>query len=182
MAESAQPTGRAVHGSVRGSRRDNAGWTTGTYAELRRVAVALMARERRDHTLAPTELVHEAWLKVRGGARARSRVALAATAMRATLVDHARRRSAVKRGLGERGGALDPEQAARERDAYVVALDSALVELARVDSELAQLVELRFFGGLDPAAVADALGLSERTQKRRWQMAKAWLHQRILAS
>jgi len=154
-------------------------WTTGTYAELRRVAAGLIARERRAHTLAPTELVHEAWLKVRGGAGARSRVALAASAMRAALVDHARRRSAAKRGAGAARLALDPAQAASERDAYVVALDEALDELAGHDRALAQLVELRFFGGLAPDELARALGLSPRTLERRWQLAKAWLHRRI---
>jgi RNA polymerase sigma factor (TIGR02999 family) len=159
-----------------------AGWTTGTYAELRRVAAALLARERAGHTLAPTELVHEAWLKLRGGDEPRARVALAASAMREALVDHARRRTAQKRGAGARPLALEQETAAAERDAYVVALDEALRELARLEPELARLVELRFFGGLDAGNVARALGLSERTVKRRWPLAKAWLHRRILAS
>ena len=158
------------------------GWTTGTYAELRRVAAALLARERRAHTLAPTELVHEAWLKLRGGAAPSARVALAASAMREALVDHARRRTAQKRGEGARPAVLELEAAAVERDAYVVALDEALVELARLEPELARLVELRFFGGLDAEAVGRTLGLSERTVKRRWPLAKAWLHRRIFAS
>ena len=155
------------------------GWTTGTYAELRRVAAVLLARERRGHTLAPTELVHEAWLKLRAGNTPRSRVGLAASAMRAALVDHARRRTAAKRSTGGVTLQLEPEAVALERDAYVVALDQALGELAEFDRELAHLVELRFFGGLEPEAVARALGLSPRTVKRRWQLAKAWLHQRI---
>jgi len=155
------------------------GWTTGTYAELRQVAAALLARERRGHTLAPTELVHEAWLKVRSSAEPRSRIAFAASAMRAALVDHARRRTAQKRGAGAVVPELATEVAARERDVYVVALDEALAELAAFDAELAQLVELRFFGGLELEAVARALELSPRTAKRRWQLAKAWLHRRI---
>jgi RNA polymerase sigma factor (TIGR02999 family) len=155
------------------------GWTTGTYTELRGIAAALLARERHGHTLAPTELVHEAWLKVRRGVAPRSRVALAASAMRAALVDHARRRNASKRGAGAAALSLCTETAAEERDAYLVALDEALDELAGHDAELARLVELRFFGGLDPDAVARALGLSPRTAKRRWQLAKAWLHRRI---
>ena len=156
-------------------------WTTGTYAELRRVAAALLARERRPHTLAPTELVHEAWLKVRRGAAARSRIALAGGAMRAVLVDHARRRTAQKRGEG-----VAPltwiEAEAAERDAYLVALDQALHELSLADPELAELVELRFFGGLPNEAVARSLALSPRTVKRRWLLAKAWLHRRIHGS
>ena len=102
MADSVQATGEG-------------GWTTGTYAELRHVAAALLARERRAHTLAPTELVHEAWLKVRDGAGARERIAFAAGAMRAALVDHARRRSARKRGEGAEAVAL-VETAAAQRD------------------------------------------------------------------
>lgn len=155
------------------------GWTTETYAELRRLAAALLARERRAHTLAPTELVHEAWLKLRGGVTPASRLALAASAMREALVDHARRRGAQKRGAGAGTIALDASTAAEERDAYVVALDEALRELAALDPELARLVELRFFAGLGGEAVAQALGLSPRTVKRRWQLAKAWLHARI---
>ncbi len=157
------------------------GWTTGSYAELRAVAAGCLAGERRGHTLAPTELVHEAWLKLRGAplpAEA-SRLALAAHAMRETLVDHARRRAALKRGEGRVPLALDPSVAASERDAYVVALDEGLRELAALDSELARVVELRFFAGMDNEAVAQALSLSPRTVKRRWQLAKAWLHRRI---
>lgn len=155
------------------------GWTTGTYAELKRVAAGLLAHERRGHTLAPTELVHEAWLKVRAGAGARSRIGLAASAMRATLVDHARARCATKRGGGARASELPAETAARERDSYVVALDEALQDLARVDGELATLVELRFFGGLEFDELCAALALSPRTVQRRWRLARAWLHRRI---
>ena len=169
--------GRAWEGE-RGSERERERWTTGTYAELRHVAAALLSREKRAHTLAPTELVHEAWLKVQGGAAARSHIALAAGAMRAALVDHARRRTAQKRGEGAPPLAL-VETAALERDAYLVALDEALCELAEADPELARLVELRFFGGHSNEALARALELSPRTVKRRWLLAKAWLHQCI---
>jgi len=171
----------------------HADWTTGTVAELRRVAAGVLAREHRGHTLRPTELVHEAWLKLRGHvppdvsdvanvanvADTASRVALAAHAMRETLVDHARRRGAVKRGGGRTPEPLDERAVAVERDAYVVALDEALDRLAELDPELARVVELRFFAGLDVDAVARALALSPRTVKRRWQLAKAWLHRRI---
>lgn len=153
-------------------------WTAGTHAELRRLAAALLARERRAPTLAPTELVHEAWLKVRGGATPRSRVAFAAGAMRAVLVDHARRRTAQKRGEGV-GPLPLAEAEAEQRDAYLVALDEALRDLAAADEELARLVELRFFGGLSNEELARALALSPRTVKRRWLLAKAWLHRRI---
>lgn len=156
-------------------------WTTGTYSELRELAAGYLALERRGHTLAPTELVHEAWLKLRAwpppiGA---SRIALAAHAMREALVDHARRRTALKRGEGRAPLALEESTAAVERDAYVVALDGALEELTGFDPELARLVELRFFAGLENEAVGAALGLSPRTVKRRWLLAKGWLHRRI---
>lgn len=159
----------------------HARWTTGTYGELRRVAAGALARERRGHTLAPTELVHEAWLRLREAElpAGTAHTALAAHAMREALVDHARRRGALKRGQGRVPLELDEERAAEERDAYVVALDEALGELAALDAELARLVELRFFGGLDTDELARALALSPRTVKRRWQLAKGWLHERI---
>lgn len=156
-------------------------WTTGTYRELRRSAAAALAREPRRHTLAPTELVHEAWMKLRSTELppAGHGLALAARAMREALVDHARRRGARKRGEGAAVLDLVCEPSAGERDAYVVALDGALAELAQQDPELARLVELRFFAGLDEDQLVRALGLSPRTLKRRWQLAKGWLHQRI---
>jgi len=155
--------------------------TTGTYRALRRSAAAALAREPRRHTLAPTELVHEAWMKLRstelppGG----HGLALAARAMRESLVDHARRRSAQKRGEGRTLMTQASDPSAGERDAYVVALDGALAELAQHDPELARLVELRFFAGFDEDELVRELGLSPRTLKRRWQLAKGWLHQRI---
>src|SRR5262245_543768 len=130
------------------------GWTTGTYAALRRAAAAALAGEHGVRTLAPTDLVHEAWLKLNGAAApaGSSSVALAAHAMRETLVEHARRRNALKRGAGRRPHELDPETRAAERDAYLVALDEALRELSNAAPELARLVELRFFAGLDADA------------------------------
>jgi RNA polymerase sigma factor (TIGR02999 family) len=106
--------------------------------------------------------------------------------MREALVEHARRRGALKRGEGRAPLALDtaPDASAaaadpHARDAYVVALDAALDELALLDAELARVVELRFFAGLGTDEVARELALSPRTVKRRWQLAKAWLHERI---
>ena len=156
-------------------------WTTGTYRELRRAAASALAREQRRHTLAPTELVHEAWMKLRAAELPPdpAHLGLAARAMREALVDHARRRGARKRGEGRTPLALEHETQADERDEYVVALDAALVELQASDAELARLVELRFFAGLSTEDVARALSLSPRTVKRRWQLAKGWLHRRI---
>jgi RNA polymerase sigma factor (TIGR02999 family) len=147
---------------------------------MRRAAGRLLRAERRDHTLVPTELVHEAWLRMeRDAARSGASRVTAARAMREVLVDHARRRAAAKRDAGRRADGLDPDRIALERDEYVVALDQALAELEAVDTELAAVVELRFFGGLDVPETATALALSPRTVKRRWQLAKAWLHREI---
>lgn len=158
-----------------------------THAELRRVAERLLRGERRDHTLAPTELVHEAWLRLARGAGDGLREGgapdrlLAAHVMRQLLVDHARRRRAAKRDAGRRaaGGAELLERQVAQRDRWVVELDTALRELAGHDAELARIVELRFFGGLDVEETAELLSLSPRTVKRRWQVARAWLQREI---
>jgi RNA polymerase sigma factor (TIGR02999 family) len=154
---------------------------TDEHAHLRRVADRVLRGERPDHTLAPTDLVHEAWLRMRGttAAPGADDRLLAAHVMRQVLVDHARRRAAAKRAGDRRGDREDPDQLALERDDYVVALDEALSDLARIDRELAHVVDLRFFGGLSVEETAAALALSPRTVKRRWQLAKAWLHREI---
>lgn len=148
------------------------------YAELKRIAGAQMRRERRDQTLEVTGLVHEAFLRLADQRRVdwRDRVhffGLAATCMRRVLVDRARARAAAKR---------DPEQvllpAASGRAASpeeLLDLDRALDRLAAVQPRLARVVELRYFGGLELAEVAEALGVSERTVKRDWSFARAWL-------
>jgi RNA polymerase sigma factor (TIGR02999 family) len=159
-------------------------WTTRTYSNLRRIAARCLADEYRSPTLSPTELLHQTWLRLRNSEEpsAGYRVGLAVHAMREVLVDLARRRNAAKRS-GQRIPLSQAEgHAAAERDAYVVALDSALAELAAWSPELARIVELRFFGGFELEAVAAELGLSSRTVKRRWQLAKGWLHQRITES
>lgn len=155
------------------------------YGELRRIAAMQMRAERKDHTLEPTALVNEAFLRLVGaaGLQPKSRAhffAIAAQAMRRILVDHARRRKAQKRGAGERPAALrDVAEAASDPDGYVVALNQALDELAEVDPRQARVVELRFFGGLTIAETADALEIGHATVERDWHMAKAWLHRRI---
>ena len=159
-------------------------WNTATYAELRRIAAGYLAGERSAHTLAPTDLVHEAWLRMQAGEpEGGAGVGLIARAMRQALVDHARRRCAQKRGSGKKPQALEElpaeSTAAAERDAYVVALDAALEELAAFDPELVRVVELRFFAGLDRDSAASELALSPRTVERRWQLAKGWLHRRV---
>jgi RNA polymerase sigma factor (TIGR02999 family) len=100
----------------------------------------------------------------------------AARTMRQVLVDHARRRVALRRGVP---APLADDVPAAARDAYLVDLDAALAELAQLAPDVAQVVELRFFGGCSVEEAADALGLSPRTVKRRWQLAKGWLHREI---
>ncbi len=154
------------------------------HTELRRIARRLLRAERRNHTLAPTELVHEAWLRCpgsAGGDRGAAERLLAVRVMRQVLVDHARRRHAARRDA-RRGEALPFDQLDRvtdQRDRGVVALDLELRDLAEQDRELAAVVELRFFGGFEVPEVAALLGCSERTVKRRWHVARAWLALRV---
>jgi RNA polymerase sigma factor (TIGR02999 family) len=154
------------------------------HAELRRVAARQLRRERRGHTLQPTALAHEAYLRLAGaeGLDCGSRghfFALAARVMRQVLVDHARRRRAAKRG-GFRVGLSDVElPAAGARDVDVLDVEQALAELARLDAEQARVVELRYFGGLTAEETAEVMGVSVRTIKREWQTARAWLQRRL---
>jgi RNA polymerase sigma factor (TIGR02999 family) len=150
------------------------------YDALREIAARQLRHERRQHTLRPTDLVHEAWLRLeQAAAPADSELSLrlrAARTMRQVLVDHARRRVALRRGVP---APLADDVPAAARDAYVVDLDGALAGLAELAPDVAQVVELRFFGGCSVEEAAEVLGLSPRTVKRRWQLAKAWLHREI---
>lgn len=158
------------------------------YEELRKVARRYLARERRNHTLQPTALVHEAWLRLRNERRVdwngRTHVlAIGAQAMRRLLVDHGRGRKRVKRGgrdlrvtLHDWLRAVDDQPVSVE-DA--VALDDALTRLAQVDARQATIVELRYFGGLTVSEVADALGVSTRTIEGEWTHARAWLRREL---
>lgn len=155
------------------------------YAELRRLAQHYMKGERAEHTLQPTALVNEVYLRLAEVDRMQWRdrahfIGTAATLMRRVLVDYARSRASDKRGgrlsvtsfnddhVADPGRALD-----------VVALDDALTTLAQLDPRQSQVVELRFFGGLTLQETADALGISPATVKREWTMAKAWLHDQL---
>lgn len=155
------------------------------YEELHRLAQRRLGRERGGHTLQPTALVHEAYLRlidqkqVRWQNRAHF-FAVAAQLMRRILVDYARRRHYAKR----EGGALrvtfdEAELVSQERAADVVALDDALTALASLDPRKSQIVELRFFGGLSIEETAEALGVSPGTVMRDWTLAKAWLQREI---
>jgi RNA polymerase sigma factor (TIGR02999 family) len=151
------------------------------YQDLRRLAAVYLRHERPDHTLQPTALVHEAYLRLTGRAAIQwqDRVhffRIAASTMRRILVDHARNNKAGKRG----GGALkiplqDCMGPATGLDRTVLDLDQALERLSNLDERQAQIVEMRFFAGLSEEEIASALCLSTRTIKREWAMARAWL-------
>ena len=158
------------------------------YDELRRIAKGYMSRETPGHTLQPTALVHEAYLKLVDQTRADWKgkthfFAVGAKVMRRLLVDHARARGALKRGAGWRsvtlsealdplgGEVLDPEQ--------LLDLNSALEQLGEIDEREVRVVTLRFFGGLTVEQVGEALGVSTRTVENDWRHAKAWLSLRL---
>jgi RNA polymerase sigma factor (TIGR02999 family) len=151
------------------------------YEELRRLARAYLRGERADHTLQSTALVHEAYLRLAGQnpPQWQNRAhffAIAARVMRRILVDHARARAADKRGSGVCTLALDEALApAQKINLDVIALDSALTQLAELDDQQSQIVELRFFAGLTIEDTSEALGISPATVKRDWLVARAWL-------
>ena len=156
------------------------------YDELRRVASRLMRRERPDHTLAPTAVVHEAVIRLLGESvlhKAADRnflFASAARAMREVLIDHARRRSADRRGGGRRRVPLDAVvDYFEEQGLDVVEVHEALDRLAELHERQAQVMTLRYFGGLTVPEVAEALGVSVVTVERDWRLARAWLHDQL---
>jgi RNA polymerase sigma factor (TIGR02999 family) len=155
------------------------------YHELHRVATLAMADAGKDHTLQPTALVHEAYLRMVRGAHVRFEherhfFAFAARAMRSVLVDHARRRSADKRGGGVRPRQLDAQSASvPEQTDTVLAVHEAIERLAQVDAQLAELVELRCFAGLPLVEAAAALSISPTTAKRSWRLARAFLEREL---
>ena len=155
------------------------------YDQLRRIAARHLGKERPDHTLEPTALVHEAYLRLVAQKSVewqnrRHFFAIAARLMRRVLLDHARRRRRSKRGPG--AAALSLEAAVNmsgERAAELVALDDALNSLAAVDPSKAAIVELRFFGGLSVPEVAHVVNCSPTTVARHWRLAKAWLSREL---
>ncbi len=151
------------------------------YAELHRIAERQMGGERAGHTLQPTALVHEAWVRLVEGADPawegrRHFMAVASRAMRHVLVDHARARGAAKRGGDQARLPLDDALALYEdKVSDVLTLDDALQRLSKVDAQLGRLVELRFFGGLSHEEAGQVLGISTRSAERGWSTARAWL-------
>jgi RNA polymerase sigma factor (TIGR02999 family) len=155
------------------------------YGELQRLAGRTLEQERGEPSLQTHDLIHEAFLRLIGQREVdwQNRAhffGIAAKMMRRILTDHARRRARDKRGGGHVAVPLDEGLAVAERsDADVVAVDEALVELAAVDEELARIVEMRFFGGLEHDEIAAVLGVSNATVRRRFRVAKAWLFRRL---
>src|ERR1700680_328175 len=151
------------------------------YSELRSLASRYLQRERREHTLQTTALVHEAYLRLADQREVHWQnreqfLGVAAQLMRRILVDHSRGHDAKKRGRGfEKVFLEEAACVSKEKAADVIALDEALTRLAEFDPQQAQLVELRFFGGLSIEESAGVLGVSRTTLKRNWNLAKAWL-------
>ena len=158
------------------------------YGELERIAASYMRRERPDHTLQPTALLNEAYLRLAQSgentwASKTHFLAVGALAMRQVLVDHARTRKRQKRGLGERPLPLDTNclLPAVQTEDDILALEEALQRLEVLSPRQAQVVQLRFFGGLDESEMAEFLGVSRRTVSSDWSMARAWLHRQLQA-
>jgi RNA polymerase sigma factor (TIGR02999 family) len=157
------------------------------YDELRKLAAHKMALEPPGHTLQPTALVHEAWLRLTAGVQSSWEgrghfFAAAAEAMRRILVENARRKKRVRHGGGEQRVELEEvEIASEDGEDKLLQVDEALDELAEIDPVQAKVVKLRFFVGLKNDEVGEVLGISEKTVRRYWTHAKAWLYERIRA-
>jgi RNA polymerase sigma factor (TIGR02999 family) len=155
------------------------------HRDLRARAAACLRRERRDHSLQPTALIHETYLRLVDQDRVdwQNRahfLAIAARMMRRVLVDHARRRLAIKRPAQALRVALDDDVGRVEPvPCDVLALHAALEELELLDDRQAQIVELRYFAGMSEDEIAAALGVSRSSIRREWQMARAWLYRRL---
>ena len=155
------------------------------YPELHKIAANYFRRERREHTLQPTALVHEAYIRLVGQHAVNwsdrlQFLGAAAILMRRILVNHARGHNTAKRGGEVRDVALeDAVVASEQRSDEMVAINEALDRLAALDAEQARLVELHFSGGLTFEEIAELMGLSLRTAKRRWESARAWLTMQI---
>jgi RNA polymerase sigma factor (TIGR02999 family) len=155
------------------------------YGELRRVAAGYLRRENSGHTLQPTALVNEAYIRLVDQTQVRWQnrahfLGVAAQMMRRILVDHARSRQAEKRGGDYQKLSLDENiDVSGDRSAELVALDEALDRLAALDPQKSRIVELRFFGGLSVEETAELIGVSAPTVKRQWRMAKAWLYGQV---
>lgn len=156
------------------------------YSELRRLAGNYLRRERQGHTLQPTALVNEAYMKLvdQRNAKWQNRAqffGISAQLMRRILVDHARHHQAVKRGGSDqqRLSITGAEAAAKQPEVDLLALNEALDELAKIDPQQSRIVELKFFGGLSIEETAQVLGIGHATVERDWKMARAWLRRQL---
>jgi RNA polymerase sigma factor (TIGR02999 family) len=156
------------------------------YAQLRKIAQNQISRERSDHTLQPTELVHEAYLKMAGHLEHhewKNRAhffGAAAEAMRRILINYARSRNTAKRGSGRRPEAINVVELAEDQDPdQILLVDEAIQQLRNMDPKLGELVHLRFFAGLSIEQTAEVLETSPRTVARHWKFARAWLTRTI---
>ena len=174
-----------VRASASGDPTDRERLVEAIYEDLRRIASRQLGSERADHTLDPTALVHEAYLRLINQTTTEWNdrlhfYAIASRLIRRVLVDHARERHALKRGGQARPLSIEHhEPAARGNDVDLIVLDEALEDLARLSERQSQVVELRYFGGMTVPEVASALDISERTVDREWQAARAWLSHRL---
>lgn len=154
------------------------------YEELRAIAARQLGNERSDHTLQPTAVVHEAYLKLgrQKNLRFENRLhflRIASYQIRQILVDHARSRGRLKRGGGRQRVTLVTDLADPEKPVDLIELDDALNALNDFSAEARQIVELKFFGGLSEPEIAQVLGMSERTVRRRWVFARTWLYRQM---
>jgi RNA polymerase sigma factor (TIGR02999 family) len=170
-----------LRAAAMGGRRDIDALMSAIYDDLRRIAISHMRAERNDHTLQPTALVHEAYLKLidQRSTDWKDRAhffAVASRLIRRILVDHARERQAAKRGGGGQRIEFEAfDAAAKREDVDLMVLDEALTELSEIDADQAQIVEMRYFGGLTIDEIAESLGIGKRSVDRHWSLAKAWL-------
>jgi RNA polymerase sigma factor (TIGR02999 family) len=189
MTDTGPNVTQLLHAVAAGDRSGLDDLLSAIYADLRRLASAHMDRERASHTLQPTAVVHEAYLRLidQRSATWNDRVhffAVASTIIRRILVDHARERNALKRGGGERGSARrlaleEVEAPAGMQTDDLEALDAALKELATLNERQSRIVELRFFAGLTIDEVAGVMNMGKRSVDRDWRVAKAWLFTRL---
>jgi RNA polymerase sigma-70 factor (ECF subfamily) len=174
-----------LHAAASGDRRDLDALMTAVYQDMRRLAMSHMDQERRNHTLQPTALVHEAYVKLLDQHRTdwKDRLhffSIASRIIRRILIDHARSALAAKRGGSiTRIAVGDHDLSAPQRDVDLLALDEAMIELAELDEQQARIVELRYFGGCTIDEIAELLGIGKRTVDRQWHAARAWLFERL---
>ncbi len=155
------------------------------YEELRRLAKNYMRNQRSDHTLQTTALVNEAYLRLIDSSQVRWQnrthfFAISAQLMRRVLVDFARKKKAIKRGGEEQKITFDEAlPVSSQKESELIALDEALNELAKMNERQSQIVEMRYFGGMNEKEIAEALNISARTVRRDWSVARAWLYREL---